>query len=393
MFFALLGLNAHADPYRLEFNFHDVDSGDDNWDLVDDVLDSIDDHVPLDVQLTLSEADSGDEWVVGDNDSDIVFDDEETTWNRQGVSFLTLVEGLFYECDVWIDTRDEEFDNPLSYDDDAYATFPYGGEGRNVGQILMHEFGHCFRLGHEDDVYNLMGAEYTYLNVNDGTIRYMMGEHAADKLLELNEPYYDLFDYEDISVSSWRWIGSNGAYSSHGRTRIFDASSVELPLEEEDDQPIYTVRAGTTVRPEFTYEANGTTSSVWFDIEFRLSTNDNISTSDPVLTTQTSSMSRGVPWTMSQSVAIPSGQAGGDYYLGAMVHATNVSDENDRNDKAAIRVLVLARGSADYCRSGEYRCPSGQGDCDTNADCASGLTCAQNVGASYGFSSTTDVCR
>ncbi len=37
-------------------------------------------------------------------------------------------------------------------------------------------------------------------------------------------------------------------------------------------------------------------------------------------------------------------------------------------------------------------CQEGQGDCDSDSECASGLVCAGNVGAAYGFSSTTDVC-
>ncbi len=37
-------------------------------------------------------------------------------------------------------------------------------------------------------------------------------------------------------------------------------------------------------------------------------------------------------------------------------------------------------------------CPAGQGDCDTNADCLTGL-CSQNVGAKYGQVSNMDVCE
>jgi len=41
-------------------------------------------------------------------------------------------------------------------------------------------------------------------------------------------------------------------------------------------------------------------------------------------------------------------------------------------------------GSNDYCR--DYGpCPAGKGDCDSNAECQSGLTCVNDVGAKYGF--------
>ncbi len=37
-------------------------------------------------------------------------------------------------------------------------------------------------------------------------------------------------------------------------------------------------------------------------------------------------------------------------------------------------------------------CGPGEGDCDNNAECQSGLTCAQNVGADFGFPPAVDVC-
>ena len=49
-------------------------------------------------------------------------------------------------------------------------------------------------------------------------------------------------------------------------------------------------------------------------------------------------------------------------------------------------------GHADYCRD-EGPCSAGQGDCDSHSECRSGLECAWNVGANYGFSSVTDVCE
>ncbi len=53
----------------------------------------------------------------------------------------------------------------------------------------------------------------------------------------------------------------------------------------------------------------------------------------------------------------------------------------------------LTNGDWDYC-SDPYcgPCASGQGDCDSNADCADGLICALDVGADYGLEASTDVC-
>lgn len=48
-------------------------------------------------------------------------------------------------------------------------------------------------------------------------------------------------------------------------------------------------------------------------------------------------------------------------------------------------------GGWGYCTS-DCPCESGQGDCDTNSDCAPGLTCIHNVGANFGWYSSVDVC-
>jgi len=46
----------------------------------------------------------------------------------------------------------------------------------------------------------------------------------------------------------------------------------------------------------------------------------------------------------------------------------------------------------DYC-SDSNPCPAGYGDCDSDSQCQSGLTCNQDVGANYGWSSSVDVCE
>ena len=49
-------------------------------------------------------------------------------------------------------------------------------------------------------------------------------------------------------------------------------------------------------------------------------------------------------------------------------------------------------GANNYCT--KYGpCSAGQGDCDKDSDCQSGLKCVDNVGPNYGWSSATDVCE
>jgi hypothetical protein len=50
-----------------------------------------------------------------------------------------------------------------------------------------------------------------------------------------------------------------------------------------------------------------------------------------------------------------------------------------------------AGGDGDFCTTG-FRCSSGQGDCDTNAECQAGLVCASDKGKQFNYTITTDVC-
>ena len=47
---------------------------------------------------------------------------------------------------------------------------------------------------------------------------------------------------------------------------------------------------------------------------------------------------------------------------------------------------------ADWCKDCGP-CAEGQGDCDSDAECQSGLICAQDVGANYGWPADRDVCE
>ena len=47
----------------------------------------------------------------------------------------------------------------------------------------------------------------------------------------------------------------------------------------------------------------------------------------------------------------------------------------------------------DACSDPNCPCEEGQGDCDSDAECAPGLYCAQDVGADYGWPASRDVCE
>ena len=54
--------------------------------------------------------------------------------------------------------------------------------------------------------------------------------------------------------------------------------------------------------------------------------------------------------------------------------------------------LLLAEvGSNSYCE--EELCAAGEGDCDNDSQCESGLVCSNDVGLNYGFRDIVDVCE
>ncbi len=74
------------------------------------------------------------------------------------------------------------------------------------------------------------------------------------------------------------------------------------------------------------------------------------------------------------------------------------ADDTDRlqaDDIAGIRAIYGGGGGQpdpDYCRD-FGPCPAGKGDCDSNSECQSGLTCVNDVGARYGLPAHYDVCE
>lgn len=51
---------------------------------------------------------------------------------------------------------------------------------------------------------------------------------------------------------------------------------------------------------------------------------------------------------------------------------------------------VLIKGDWDFCQFGG--CQRGHGDCDSSSDCEGSLSCMNNIGSTWGYSSTVDVC-
>lgn len=57
---------------------------------------------------------------------------------------------------------------------------------------------------------------------------------------------------------------------------------------------------------------------------------------------------------------------------------------DDDTDVCASCLPAAANGTLDFC-NGDCPCDEAQGDCDSDSDCQTGLTCFNNVGAEFGF--------
>ena len=74
---------------------------------------------------------------------------------------------------------------------------------------------------------------------------------------------------------------------------------------------------------------------------------------------------------------------GGGYDIGAYEFSGNASPPT---------ACSQSPGSANYCKECGP-CDKGVGNCTQDADCASGLQCAADIGSVYGFGATVDVCE
>ncbi len=379
-------LAAHAAPYELDFGVAGVNVGSAEWNLHQDLLDQLNSGV-VDVELTQYDG------------------DESLSWAQNGVSQLTFstssavhgdaparalrwsVNGV-WECDMAVNA------NVTWTTTDAVAdSNQYGGAGRTLGTTLMHELGHCLRIGHKATEYNIMGIDFTHVGANGGSLYFYLGEDAADRLVAIHDP---VTTFEDVGVVHWRYAGNpdGDEYSNHERTVVLSAGSQLLPrfFEDSNDTPVYLVRQGANVRPEFTFENNGSTNNVDVEVSYRLSTNDLITSSDPWIGSTAFSMGRDTVYTSSREVWIPSWTTPGRYHLGARIDdLVGLTDDVAQNNATWVDVEVIANGDVDYCL-GPEPCERFQGDCDADAECAGSLQCIEDVGAQYGFTATTDVC-
>ena len=278
---------------------------------------------------------------------------ENETWFSSDSSILDGAPAITYtwsECiDYWIFGKtvklteaDVIFDVNESYTTSTAKTnlLNYGGSGRPLRTTAIHELGHALGLGHVNSIYNIMGQDWTHIHVNGSDSHAYFGEDASNGAVFLYDA--NSSNLEDVGVVHWRWIGSSGEYSTHGRTRIFTSGGAEESKFTDHGEPRYWVSVGETIQVEFTYENNGSSRQANTQVGYYLSTNDTISTYDQRLGGVTMDLGRNTPYTAKTTLTIPNNlTSNGDYYIGAIVDENDAIHEvNESNNATYIGIRV-----------------------------------------------------
>lgn len=249
--------------------------------------------------------------------------DGRCVWSLSG---STLVEADVYmnSSQVW------EYDHVTS------QAVWYGGTERPYETTFLHEMGHASGLAHVNNVYNVMGQDYTHLNAAGTTWKMQLGGANASVL----RSSYGDWASSDLGMYHWRYDYANGEYSWHTRTRVQNSSGTTLSGFSNGMETVYYVPKGSSVRAEFTYDNQGTTSGSRLYGYF-LSTDRTITTGDTFLTSVYRTIATGSPTTTTQTMTIPSTTATGYYYIGAMADPWGALSEIDEANNTAYNAIYV----------------------------------------------------
>ena len=224
---------------------------------------------------------------------------------------------------------------------------PYGNSGRSVHGVMVHEGGHCIGLAHTNNLYSIMGEEWTHVDRDSTQTYYGPGEDASDGLIDLHGKRSGGADlYRDIGVTTWRYSRPDGEYSEHKQGRLLNAAgTAELPKTgfQWVGQDEYTIDAGTTFQMEFTSQNIGEMNQEFADVSFRLSTNSILSISDTEIGSFAGyGFHRGVPFEDTwPGLVIPIDTAPGDYWVGVIADPNNaIVETTERNNYAHYPITI-----------------------------------------------------
>lgn len=228
---------------------------------------------------------------------------------------------------------------------DKTVFWNYGGNKRTFETTAIHEVGHTLGLAHENRYYNIMGTDYTYVQTEfEGLLSYV-GEDATNGLAFI---YGQRTSSGDLSVSSWRYSGSSGEYSSHKRTRLFNRDGSLLPSSDavncgySNCEKRYRVYPGQEIQYEMTLENNGSNSHT-VSLGFYISTRIYLGPRYPdsiLISTDTVTIARNTPDTITRKVRIPQNLLPNtDYYFGVMVDNNEIVPELNENNNISYNYL------------------------------------------------------
>lgn len=215
----------------------------------------------------------------------------------------------------------------------------YGGNFIQFQAAAIHELGHLAGLNHTSDTYNSMGDSFTHVHNNDAKVTPYLGEDAANGLI--THYLYPSEVREDVAVSHFKHVGSFSEFSEHDFTELADASGGQLASFEENGETVYMVNRGQTVSFELTYENNGRVFQET-KVGFVVSTNDYITTFDPLITRWNFNLGRNIVYTTAVTLEIPDNLTSGRaYWLGAIIdYEDTLAEVNERNNATYLPIWV-----------------------------------------------------
>lgn len=267
--------------------------------------------------------------------SDIFFVNNDAIFNTgDGVT-----PGLTY---VWYKSSNGEIDRADVLLNDNYdfalttarsEHLYYQGSHRLLRTTIMHELGHVMGLDHEDDEYNLMGGSPSHVSANDNEVHSGPGEDACDGAVALYG--LDSDHREDVGVTHWKYLGSDGEYSTHQRCKLYNSSGTALAVvDSSDPDPNFIVSRGQTIQIEVTLENNGATTQEP-TVNFYYSGDANITTGDTQLSTRVPRIARGDVYVIKQTVTLPTTMRLNAYqYVGVIIDPNDVITEVKENNNA-----------------------------------------------------------
>ena len=189
------------------------------------------------------------------------------------------------------------------------------GSPYNFELVALHELGHALGLNHSNGRVSTMNSYY----YNGGPIgHHNQVEPHADDRYGLRILYPDSTTGRNVSAS--RFHNTGGGASAINSVQTTNGNVVEL-LECNKQ---YDIR--------YTVENLGTQDEPSVRVEFYLSTNSYISTSDIYLGSTTWSIPKGSYVTAQKRITVPNSIATGNYYIGYSVDPHNTIVETDESN-------------------------------------------------------------